>query len=72
MTIQELKKRRQLCIEKDLCFVSLRPFEAGDAAVLVRHPELGENVLVFPEYVKTLEKPDGRHTIGDAEVLREG
>ncbi len=56
MTIEELKKRRQLCMENDLCFISLQQFRVGDPAMLIMHEGLGERVLVRPEYVKGAEK----------------
>ena len=58
MTIEELRKRRQLCMENDLCFISLRQFECGEAAVLIMHEELKERVLVQRKYIKELE---GKH-----------
>lgn len=56
MTKKELMARRQHCLDNNLCFVSLKPFEEGDAAQLVMHEELGERVLVRPEYAKNVQK----------------
>ena len=50
MTAQQLKNRLRYCQELDLCFISLRPFEPGDAAVLVYHSELKARVLVHREF----------------------